>query len=250
MFDGLRPCAPAFLASVTSADEALLALNAGADVIDCKDPSRGALGALASAKISIIVAAVGGRACVSATIGDLPADPLVLSEAARAVAAAGVDVVKIGFFGARDARAAITALGQLDLGRARCVAVLMADCVPDFGLLPVLAAAGFGGVMLDTADKAAGALPDILDAQSLADFINLTRRHGLASGLAGSLRRAHICEMVALQPTIIGFRGALCRSGRTGVLDADLVKAVRDELDTAIRANVPLEAGLRERSVA
>ncbi len=248
MFESLRPGAPAFLASVTGAGEALLAHAAGADIIDCKEPSRGALGTLDPADIRAIVTAIAGRAGVSATVGDLPADPDVLSAAAQAMAALGVDAVKIGFFGDGDARGSIAALGRLDLGRVRRIAVLMADRAPDLALLPALAAAGFAGVMLDTAGKATGALPDILDAQTLANFVAAARRHGLVSGLAGSLRRAHIAQIVALQPAIIGFRGALCRSGRTGVLDAELVKAVRDDIDTAIRATVPIEGGTLEAS--
>ena len=47
MIEGLRRGRPAFLASVINADEADIALEGGADIIDCKDPASGALGALA-----------------------------------------------------------------------------------------------------------------------------------------------------------------------------------------------------------
>ncbi len=62
------------LASVRSLDEALIALEGGADLIDLKEPSRGALGALDHAAVRICVQAIGGRRPVSATIGDLPVD--------------------------------------------------------------------------------------------------------------------------------------------------------------------------------
>ncbi len=71
----------AMLASVRTLDEALLALAGGADIIDLKDPARGALGALDQATARNIVAAIGGRAPVSATIGDLPS--MVPAETAR-----------------------------------------------------------------------------------------------------------------------------------------------------------------------
>ena len=44
------------LASVLSVEEAETALAHGADIIDCKDPHRGALGALPLARITEIVA--------------------------------------------------------------------------------------------------------------------------------------------------------------------------------------------------
>ena len=62
----------AMLASVRTLDEALLALRLGADLIDLKEPSRGALGALDHAAVRVMVRAVGGRRALSATIGDIP----------------------------------------------------------------------------------------------------------------------------------------------------------------------------------
>jgi uncharacterized protein (UPF0264 family) len=158
MIEGLRRGRPAFLASVTSAAEAELALRGGADVVDCKDPAAGALGALDQAVVQEIVRSTGGRAPVSATIGDLPADPDAMRAAAAAMAATGIDIVKVGFFGDRDPRPAIAALGREKNARARLVAVLMADRDPDFALLPTLAAHGFHGAMLDTAGKSSGSL--------------------------------------------------------------------------------------------
>ena len=59
---------PGMLASVTSVAEAEAALAAGADLIDLKEPARGALGALDLDTVVAIVAAVGGRRPVSATV--------------------------------------------------------------------------------------------------------------------------------------------------------------------------------------
>jgi (5-formylfuran-3-yl)methyl phosphate synthase len=236
---------PMFLASVLEAAEADLALQAGGQLIDCKNPSAGALGALDAITIRSVVAQVAERVPVSATIGDLPCDAAVMVTAAQAIAATGVDIVKVGFFGDGDPRDAIAALGKAGLGKARLVAVLMADRAPDFSILAELAKANFIGVMLDTADKTSGALPDVLDHKALADFVARARSHGLASGLAGSLRIEHIAGLVALQPDIIGFRGALCNGGRTNGLDAARVRNVRGALDAAIE-----NAGRLKRSVA
>lgn len=221
---------PAFLASVTSADEAHVALSAGADIIDCKDPSAGALGALSTHLIRDIVARVGSKVCVSATIGDLPSDRSVMVRAAEKTAATGVHYVKAGFFGNDDPRAAISALGGARLGSAQLIAVLMADQSPDFEIVRDLAQNRFAGVMLDTADKSSGRLPDIMSQKKLHAFVALAKQYGLVAGLAGSLQRHHIAQLAALNPDVLGFRGALCRDGRASELDAARIANVRDEI--------------------
>jgi uncharacterized protein (UPF0264 family) len=245
MIDALIRRRPAFLASVTSAEEASLALAGAADLIDCKDPSAGALGALPSAVVRDVAAEVGGRLPVSATVGDLPPEPGVLVEAVSAMAATGVDIVKIGFFGSDDARPAITALGRMTLGRARLVAVLMADQAPDFDLIAHLAANGFAGVMLDTANKSSGRLTTVIPVSGLARFLLTARKSGLMSGLAGSLRMDDIATLASLAPDVLGFRGALCETGRASKLDPARVAAIRCEIDRVQTIEMA-----RERTVA
>jgi uncharacterized protein (UPF0264 family) len=230
---------------VTNAAEAELALSGGADVIDCKDPAAGALGALDRAVVQEIVRSVGGRAPVSATIGDLPADPHVMRAAASAMAATGIDIVKVGFFGDRDPRPAIAALGCAEGARDRLVAVLMADRDPDFALLPVLAAHGFRGVMLDTAGKSSGSLTDVLSTARLAEFVTAAHTAGLFAGLAGSLQSGDVAKLQRISADILGFRGALCVFGRASGLDAARIAAVRGEIER-VRTVPPA----RERSVA
>ncbi|MGH8728453.1 MAG: (5-formylfuran-3-yl)methyl phosphate synthase, partial [Burkholderiales bacterium] len=87
-----------FLASVTSVEEARIAFECGADLIDCKDPSSGALGALRDETVAAIVKYVAGRRPVSATIGDLPMEPSLICAAVKAKVKTGVDYVKIGMF--------------------------------------------------------------------------------------------------------------------------------------------------------
>ena len=59
------------LVSVRSAAEAEAALTGGASVIDVKEPTRGALGRADDGAIADVVAAVAGRAPVSAALGEL-----------------------------------------------------------------------------------------------------------------------------------------------------------------------------------
>src|SRR5690606_4983078 len=98
------------LASVTNTQEALMALDAGVDIIDLKNPVEGALGALPLAIITEIVAAIDTRAITSATIGDFPIEPESLVNAIEQTAATGVDIIKIGLFPTSDQRACIKAV--------------------------------------------------------------------------------------------------------------------------------------------
>jgi len=224
------------LASVMSVDEAHACVRAGVDIIDCKDPGNGALGALDLNDVKNIKTAVDGRVPVSATVGDLPCRVEPLVDAVARTAEVGVDFVKVGLFveeatkhgKEREVLNVISALGRLDLEGSRLVAVLLADKGFDFSLVCALAQAGFSGVMVDTADKSSGSIVDVLSGAELSQFVEMTRRQGLFNGLAGRLRLSHISEVLSYSPDIIGFRGALCRAlerGRT--LDAQALAAVR-----------------------
>jgi uncharacterized protein (UPF0264 family) len=221
------------LASVADLDEVDAALALGADIVDLKDPARGALGAWPAARLSQAVARAGGRRPLSATIGDLPMEPERLLGAARTTAASGVDIVKVGFFRGGDHRRCAMTLAAMAQEGVQLVAVLMADQHPDLSLVPVLARAGFVGVMLDTADKRAGGLRQQLGEEELGRFVQLGRSQGLLTGLAGSLGLADIAPLTALRPDYLGFRGALCRGGRTAGLDAGAFTAVRSAMEAA-----------------
>src|SRR5262249_9212260 len=103
------------LASVTGPDEAEIAERHGADIIDLKDPRRGAFGAVAPAVVSAAVAALARRRPVSAVAGELAMEPGVIVRGATALADAGVDYVKVALFpeaGRVDSIRALAALAR------------------------------------------------------------------------------------------------------------------------------------------
>ncbi len=236
------------LASVTGPAEAEIALAGGADIIDLKDPARGALGAVEHAMVRATVAAVAGRRPVSAVTGDMPMRPEVVVAAAEGMAAAGVDYVKQGIFPGGEPEQCIRALAPL-AERARLVAVLFADRDPDFSLLPLLARAGFHAAMLDTADKSQGRLLDHTSLPRLRQFVASCREHRLLSGLAGALEAPDVPRLLVLEPGVLGFRGALCGgAGRTASIDPEAVREIR-ELIPAERAD-KAERGVDYRLLA
>jgi len=221
------------LASVRSAEEALFALQAGADLIDAKDPSNGALGPVSRETLRAIVAAVAGRRPVSATVGDLPLELEPLRDAVRSNTECGADLVKIGIFEREFPLAQVQALPRA-LAGVPLIAVLFADRSPPLHVAPKLVAAGWHGVMLDTADKLGGGLRDWTDEAWLAEFVQQGRASGLLVGLAGSLREDDVLPLARLDPDYLGFRGALCAgSDRDECLNPDRVRAIRALLDRA-----------------
>jgi uncharacterized protein (UPF0264 family) len=216
------------LASVENLAEALCVLEAGADIIDLKAPALGALGALSTDEVRGIVAALNRRRPVSATIGDLPMEPHIILPAVEAMAATGVDYVKIGFFPGGDWNRTITALTPVTASGVRLVAVLFGDQQPELCWIQTLSAAGFAGVMLDTQDKRGGSLTQVCGLEKLLAFVAEAKACGLLCGLAGSLKRADIPMLLELRPDYLGFRGALCcQHERTATLDESAVQAIR-----------------------
>jgi dihydroneopterin aldolase len=241
-----------FLASIGTPEEAEIALAGGADIIDLKDPSTGALAALSIEAIRQILEAIAGRREVSAVTGDLPMEPDLLCRRAAAIAATGVDFVKVGLLPDPAVRDCIRALASTAQST-RMVGVLFADRTPDFGLVAAMADAGFSGAMLDTANKGGGSLTIHLGADQLARFIAACRDHRLLCGLAGGLEPPDVPRLLALKPDVLGFRGALCgRDGRSGRLDPQAFALIRALIPAETPAPAagpsPLEATVIDRN--
>jgi (5-formylfuran-3-yl)methyl phosphate synthase len=219
------------LVSVRNVDEALLAAAGGADFIDLKEPRAGALGGLPTITIAAVVAALrqsGSRLPVSATIGDLPMQPLapVLSQV-LAVAACGVDYVKVGIERGLGAEALLHALATSGVA---VVPVFIADRGVDDAAVQLACQLGFPGVMLDTSDKRAGSLFDVMGVPAMRQFLQQVRAAQALAGLAGALRLQHLPALRELAPDFAGFRSAVCDGDRTATLDAQRLRALATEL--------------------
>ena len=217
------------LVSVRSVREALSAAQAGAHFIDLKEPASGALGALPTRRIARIVQALRALhpgAPISATIGDVPVESQgeILRRVA-AVAACGVDYVKVGIAAGARADAGMALLERLAGCGAAIVPVFIADDgIDDRLVVAALRAHVFPALMLDTVDKRGGSLLQRLPRDALATFVEHVRSHGCLAGLAGALRAADVAALVALAPDFTGFRSAVCAGDRAGDLDAERVR--------------------------
>jgi uncharacterized protein (UPF0264 family) len=197
------------LASIRSPQEAELLMPYPVDIIDLKEPSDGALGALPAKVIQAIVKQINGQKPVSATIGDfysMPPDRI--ADQIRQTADCGVDYVKIGFFPDTDWSAVLNRLPNLNTP---LIAVFFADTQPDLTQLHHFQQAGFSGVMLDTMSKTSGSLTRHCSTEHLTQFIQQAHCLSLLSGLAGSLTVSDVADLLPLAADYLGFRSALCR---------------------------------------
>ena len=238
----MSPVAMRMLVSVRDVEEALDAAAGGADFIDLKEPRRGALGGLPLATIREVVGVLRlrqPRLPISATIGDLPMSDLSqILRRVEAVGACGVDYVKVAIERDAGAAAAIDAL-------AGCVwpvvPVFIADRGIDEGLVARACSAspGFPAIMVDTAEKQAGSVFDVLSADALQRFIDAVRGANAMVGVAGALRASDLGALAARRPDFAGFRSAVCAGDRASRLDAARVRDLSIRLQAANRQPVP-----------
>lgn len=222
------------LISVTSIEEARIALENGADLIDLKDPGQGALGALPIDKVREITDFVhaqrqyGGR-LVSATIGDLPMQPALICERVLTLADSGVDMIKIGFFEAPDYQPCLDALKPLAQQGLKLIAVLFAENQYPESLIAAIKNADFHGLMIDTVHKNGCTFMDYVSENEMKDFARQARTYGLMFGLAGSLNIQHVAMVKRFDPAYIGFRGGVSvNNQRAQRLDAVKIKAISE----------------------
>lgn len=215
------------LASVQDRKEAEIVLQAGADIIDVKNPARGALGSADIRQIVDVVGFVAGRRPVSAACGEFSDNASVVRAKVKEVAATGVDFIKIGFPPSSHVATDAEALADI-AGQKRLIAVLFADYRYEENVMTSFAKTGFYGVMLDTDDKSKGRLLDHIPPDRISDFVTEGQRCGLMTGLAGSLEGPDIPRLLPSKPDFLGFRGALCEGlSRDADVDAEATAKIR-----------------------
>lgn len=234
------------LVSVRDADEANVAVEAGADIVDAKEPALGVLGPVGAETLRAIARAVAGRRPISAALGDFHEDSsgAAIAEAARAAARSSVGIVKAGLnHASRDTLMTdcVFLVGVLQSAMApgaTCDVVLgtYAD-VPASGegyLHSLIDAAvcaqtagercRIAGVLLDTLCKDGRALFDIMPVERIALWVESAHDAELFVALAGSLRADHVEMARDTGADIMGVRTAACDGGRTGRVSASRVR--------------------------
>ena len=221
------------LVSVSCADEAVKAASGGAHIIDAKDPSAGALGAVPLESFRAIRGAV-PDAVLSAALGDM----VGLAETGRLAeefASLGARFVKIGFAGVVEARRVAELLEcavracQRGASTAGVIAVAYADasrvCAVDArALVQIAGDAGAHGVLVDTADKSGPGLTALWGMTQLADWVAAVHELRMVASVAGKLSLDDIDLVRDAGADIAGVRGAACVGGRLGRVSSTRVR--------------------------
>ena len=217
------------LVSVRDACEARAALAGGADVIDAKDPGRGALGPVTRRALEEIERALEQRRPLSAALGDaVSARKLRVSiPAARRLA-----FLKLGFAGkAAASRRTLERLARTVQAASPVPLILVAygdwaqaASPRPAAILEVARAIRAAGVLLDTALKQRRLL-ELMTEQELVRWIATVQEAGLAAAIAGGLIEADISTVRRAGAVIAGVRGAACvpGAGRLGPIAAERV---------------------------
>lgn len=226
------------LVSVVDDAEARLAVAAGVDVVDVKNPAEGSLGAPAPAVIAQVRDVLPADLPLSAAIGDLPSLPGTAALAALGAVHSGAAYVKVGLWGSsttEDAVAVLRAARDAVDGDAAIVAVTYADAarvpsrpLPPRDLVTAARRAGVTGCLLDTSIKDGRGLLSWLAADELTELVAEAHDAGLEMALAGQLRADDLPAMRATGADLAGVRSAACRDGsRTAPLDPQRIARLR-----------------------
>jgi uncharacterized protein (UPF0264 family) len=218
------------LVSVRSAEEALAALEGGADVIDIKEPARGSLGRADDAIIAATLQVVAGRRTVSAACGELlEANP----SATRPQGQFSLSYVKWGLAGCArhaDWPQLLAVAARALPANCRPVAVAYADWQRAESPSPENVCAftceqSWGAFLIDTWRKDGTILLDALPLARIEQLVQHCREARMLVALAGSLGELEIKKLLPLAPDWIAVRGSACRDGDRGaVIDAARVR--------------------------
>jgi len=222
------------LVSVRNVAEAQAAISGGANLVDVKEPRRGALGSAPAAALREIACAVAGRRPLSAALGELTESTLTAQDdaaSATADALCGYQYAKVGLAGAtNDARwrehwAEVVA--RLAPG-VKPVAVIYADgaacgAPPPDDVIEHAVRLRCAGLLVDTYAKDGRNLLDHWSAKQVRHFIDAARQSGMLSALAGSLDVETARRLLTCKPDLIAVRSGVCEGGRMGVVRRELV---------------------------
>lgn len=234
------------LVSVGNAAEAVAAVRGGADLVDAKDPSVGALGSVPVNTLREIHMAVGGERPVTAALGDA-SDETAIETVANTFASTGAAFVKVGFAGIDNARrvrrlADAATRGARNAGKGTAVVVVAyadahrVEALSPPSLAEVAAAAGVDGLLIDTADKHGPGLRGLVGSRTLTAWVAEAHKAGLFAALAGKLTSDDMGFVRDTGADIAGVRGAACESGRTGKIAVNRVRLLREQCAAGLAA--------------
>jgi uncharacterized protein (UPF0264 family) len=222
--------------SVRSTEEAAAALEAGADLIDVKEPAKGPLGPAEAEVVSAVLDVVGDRVQVSAALGEW--SPNALTEAVWHLELP-LAYVKWGLAGYTagpgwgedlletrrqiPARTDVVAVAYADWQRAKSV--------PPTEVAKFAKRYRYRAFLLDTWGKDGKNLLHFIKPDEVTELVAGLKTGGVKVALGGSLGLEQVKQLKAAAPDWFAVRGAVCVGGkRDGALDPGRVKKWKEAL--------------------
>ncbi|PKL68752.1 MAG: hypothetical protein CVV28_01165 [Methanobacteriales archaeon HGW-Methanobacteriales-1] len=232
------------LISPINTEEALEAIEGGADIVDVKNPKEGSLGASFPWIIKGVREMTPEDMLVSATLGDVPYKPGTVSLAAMGALVSGADYIKVGLYGTKNYDEALEVMENVvrtvreNSSDAVIVASGYADAhrvgaIDPMEIPKVAAEAGADLAMVDTAVKDGKTLFDFMDMDVLQKFVNEIHDYGLKSALAGSVKKDQLKPLYDINCDVVGVRGAACIGGdrNTGKIHRSAVAELKNMIN-------------------
>ncbi len=230
------------LVSVRDADEARDAVEAGAELIDIKEPHAGPLGAAAPVTIAEIIRVVAGRRPLSVALGELADQKSTFGDRLPP----GIRFAKLGLAhsvgrASQPDHPPFTihhshpwhnrwhqAIEQFPSGTSS-VAVIYADfetaaAPPPDEVIAHGSQLGCRAMLIDTFDKHGPGLLGTLSITEIKRLVTAARAANMLVVLGGQITADHLPDLLPLAPDYIAVRGAVCRGDRAGRLDPDRVR--------------------------
>src|SRR5262245_16343339 len=224
------------LVSVRSRDEVEAALAGGADLIDVKEPAKGALAPAEAEVVAAVIDKVRGKVPVSAALGEW--SPGAITDAHWHLELK-LDYVKWGLAGYAPhpgwGEDLLDTRRQLPLGM-EMVAVAYADwerakSIPPGELARFAKRFRLKAFLLDTWNKDGKTLLDFTTPAEIADLVDGLKRLSITVAIGGSLRPEHVKQLKGVTPDYFAVRTSACAAGkRDGVIDTTRVKKWKEAI--------------------
>ncbi len=232
------------LVSVRNGAEIAPAIMGGCEILDFKDPGRGALGQVDETTLAMLLEYCRQSSVttpLSMALGELCEWK---TEQKGLKLPPEISYLKLGFsqcgesrLWVKEWRNLIQRIEESSGHQHEWIAVAYADwkradSLSPFEILEAASENRCAGLLIDTFSKQNGRLLDLLSPDFLSELIELARSRELKIALAGSLRIQDLEILADLKPDIIGIRGAACFGhNRTSEIQESAVRTFRKQMN-------------------
>jgi len=202
------------LISFRSIDEVSEECMKYVDILDLKDPDKGAIGSWEIENLKKIIAKFGNKIKISATLGDEDKVYKILNKL-KLFDSLKLDYIKFGVF-TNDIEQLTFLLNSIRKRKFKTELVPVIFVENKFlrnfvaENIKVFKRFGYNFLLLDTYSKDVGNIFEICSQDYLKILLNQSLLYKLSIGLAGKLSLSNISQLAVLQPKIVGFRSAVC----------------------------------------